>query len=201
MVAASPIRFYFDFNSTFSYLAIQRIDDIATAHGRRVDWRALSLGHLFQAQGIAPPPTIPAKFAYLATDFARSCEMAGLPHRLPAPFPPDVKLARQLFWYLKARDEMRAHVYARAVSRAVFGQGHAVATQAQILAVLADGPEVSEADVAAAATDAVAKQAVVTCLEDAKADGVIGAPFMILDGEPFWGADRLEHLIRRLASA
>ena len=44
-----------------------------------------------------------------------------------------------------------------------------------------------------------AKRAVVEAMDRARADGIIGAPFMVLDGEPFWGADRLDHLERRLA--
>ena len=85
---AEPIRFFFDFNSSFSYIAAQRIDDIAFQYGRTVDWIAVSLGRVFQAQGITPPPLIPAKFKYLALDFARSCEIAGLPSHLPPRMPP-----------------------------------------------------------------------------------------------------------------
>jgi 2-hydroxychromene-2-carboxylate isomerase len=194
----TPIRFYFDFTSTFSYIAIQQIDALAARHGRAVDWRAVSLGHLFQAQGIPAPPTIPAKFAYLATDFARSCAFAGLPCKLPPAFPPDVKLARLAFWSIKARDETRAHAFARAVSSAVFGRGAVVATAAEIAAA---APGFELAEIAAAAADLAAKAAVVAALEDARKDGVVGAPFMILDGEPFWGADRLTQLAARLSGA
>src|SRR5438067_555087 len=132
----TPIRFYFDFTSTFSYIAIQQIDALAAKYGRSVDWRAVSLGHLFQAQGITPPPAIPAKFAYLSIDYPRSCALAGLPCRMPNPFPPDVKLARLAFWYLKARDEQLAHAYARAVTMALFGRGESVATVPEIAAAL-----------------------------------------------------------------
>ena len=79
----SPLRFYFDFTSTFSYIAVQKIDDIAVRHGRDVDWRAVSLGHLLRAQGITPPPAIPAKFKYLALDFARSLRSCGPPVQAP----------------------------------------------------------------------------------------------------------------------
>ena len=192
----TPIRFYFDFTSTFSYIAIQKIDELAARYGRTVDWRAVSLGHVFQAQGVTPPPMVPKKFAYLEIDFPRSCAFAGLPCRMPDPFPPDVKLARVVFWYFKARDEQKSHAYARAISLAVFGHGKPVATAEQIAAVY---PELSAAGVTAAGADPAAKAAVVGSLQDAQADGMIGAPFMVIDGEPFWGADRLDHVAARLA--
>lgn len=196
---AESIRFYFDFNSTFSYIAIHRIDALAARHGRAVDWRAISLGHLFQAQQITPPPTIPAKFKYLAADFARSCAFAGLPSRIPANFPPDVKFARLMFWRLKATDPALAVAFAKAVSTAIFGRGEEVVTPAQVAQACAHLPGITTAEVEAAGQDSAAKRAVVTALEQAVADGMVGAPFFVLDGEPFWGADRMDQLERRLA--
>ncbi len=196
----TPIRFYFDFTSTFSYIAVHKIDALAQRYGRSVEWRAVSLGHLFQAQGITPPPHIPAKFKYLAVDFARSCAVAGLPCRLPEVVPPEVRLVRYLFWVLKAKDEALSHAFAKAITTSVFGEGRSVATPAEIVAACSGLAGLTEADVTAAGSDSQAKRAVVAALDMAKADGMIGAPFMVLDGEPFWGADRLDHLERKLAS-
>ena len=122
--------------------------------------------------------------------------MAGLPCKMPEPFPPDVKIARQVFWYLKARDDARARAFAKALSTAIFGRGDLVASAEEIVAAV---PDVTLDEVNAAAVDPVAKAAVLQALDDAKADGMIGAPFMVLDGEPFWGADRLSQLAARLA--
>ncbi|MDX2224417.1 MAG: DsbA family protein [Rhodospirillaceae bacterium] len=196
-----PIRFYFDFNSTFSYIAIQQIDALAASWGRTVDWRAVSLAHLFKAQNITPPPLNPARFKYLAVDFARSCALAGLPSRLPDPFPPDVKLARLMFWRLKAQDPQRAAAFARAVSAAIFGRGETLATADQIAAACGRTEGPGTAEVAAAEGDFAAKRAVVAALDAALADGMIGAPYFVVDGEPFWGADRLDQMARRLRSA
>jgi 2-hydroxychromene-2-carboxylate isomerase len=198
---AEPIRFYFDFNSTFSYIAVQQIDVLAALWGRSVDWRAVSLARLFKAQNIIPPPLNPAKFKYLAVDFARSCAFAGLPSRLPDPFPPDVKLPRLMFWRLKAQDPARAAAFARAVSAAIFGRGETLASAAEVAAACAALGGISEAEVAAAERDFAAKRAVVAALDAALADGMIGAPFFVVDGEPFWGADRLDQMARRLRSA
>jgi len=197
----APIRFFFDFTSTFSYIAVQQIDVLAARYGRTVRWSAVSLGHLFQAQNVPPPPVIPAKFNYLKIDFARSCAFAGLPCTLPDPFPPEVKLARYAFWRLKARDEALSHAYARAVMSAIFGRGEGVTTAAALAAACKDVPGIDEAEIAAAETDVGAKRAVITALKEAQEAGMNGAPYMILDGEPFWGADRLGQLEARLAAA
>jgi 2-hydroxychromene-2-carboxylate isomerase len=196
---AAPIRFFFDFTSTFSYIAVNKIDDLAARYGRDVDWSAVSLGHLFQAQGVTPPPMIPAKYNYLRIDFARSCAFAGLPHAFPDPFPPDVKLARYAFWRFKARDPALARAFAKAAMGQLFGTGRSIATTAEILAACTGIPEVTEAELEAAGKDMGAKRAVIGAVEAAKAVGMNGAPYMLLDDEPFWGADRLGHLEQRLA--
>ena len=195
---AEPIKFYFDFNSTFSYIAIQRIDELAAKNGRNVDWRAISLGHLFQAQNITPPPSLPAKFKYLSIDFPRSCAMAGLPCKMPASFPPDVRLARYVFWHLKAKDEGLSHRFSKLVSAAIFGRGEDMATAAH-LAQACGSLGLTEAAIEAAGSDSAAKKAVVNALDGAVADGMIGAPFFVVDGEAFWGADRLDQLDWRLS--
>jgi 2-hydroxychromene-2-carboxylate isomerase len=198
MPMTQPVRFYFDFNSTFSYIAIQRIDELAARYGREVDWRVISLGHLFVAQNIVPPPTIPAKLAYLAKDFARSCEFVELPGKVPQVFPPDVKLARLTFWHLKAQSEPLARAFAKAVSMAAFGYGRDVATIDELMAACSGVNGVTREHVVAASEDAQAKRRLVESLKDAVADGMVGAPFFVLDDEPFWGADRMDHLERRL---
>jgi 2-hydroxychromene-2-carboxylate isomerase len=195
---SAPIRFYIDFVSTYSYLAIHRIDDLAARYGRTVDWQVISLGHVFQELKITPPPFIPARLKYNTLDLLRSAEFAGRTFKIPAVFPFDAKLARYAFWSLKAQDEKRARDFALAVMDRTFGQGGSITTFEEIADACAH-LGLSAADIEALATAPAAKRAVVEAMDRARADGIIGAPFMVLDGEPFWGADRLDHLERRLA--
>lgn len=197
---STPIKFYFDLISTYSYIAIHKIDDLAARHGRTVDWIAVSLGHIFQSLEVKAPVFIPARAKYNAIDLARSCEFAGLPFVLPPSFPFDVKVSRYAFWSLKAKDPKLARDFAVAVMTHAFGKGKGIATAAEIAEATAHlGLGVSEIEEAAA--NPAAKRAVILAMESARTDGMIGAPFMVLDGEPFWGADRLDQLERRLASA
>ena len=195
---SAPIRFYFDIVSTYSYLALRRIEDIAARHGRTVDWIAVSLGHIFQSLEIKPPPFIPARLRYNTIDLLRSAAFAGVPFKVPDPFPFDAKVSRYAFWSLKARDPKLARDFAIAVMTRAFGEGRSVMTPAEI-ADACGHLGLSLSDIEQAAADPAAKRAVVEAMDSARADGMIGAPFMVLDGEPFWGADRLDHLERRLA--
>ena len=81
---------------------------------------------------------------------------------------------------------------------ATFGRGQSVASAAEIAAACAHVSGVTQAEVEAAAGDMGAKRAVITAVDTAKAEGMIGAPYMIVDGEPFWGADRLDAVERKL---
>lgn len=193
----APIRFYFDLVSTYSYLAIRRIDEIAARYGREVDWIAVSLGHIFHALEVKPPPFIPARLKYNTVDLLRSAAFLGVTFKIPEGFPFDAKLPRYVFWSLKARDPKLARDFAIAVMTRAFGEGRGVTTAAEV-ADACTHLGLSLADIEAAAANPAAKRAVVEAMDSAKADGMIGAPFMVLDGEPFWGADRLEHLERRL---
>lgn len=195
----APIRLYIDFVSTYSYLVIHKLDHLAARYGRTVDWNVISLGHIFQELKVTPPPFIPARLAYNTIDLLRSAEFAGLAFKIPETFPFDAKLARYAFWSLKANDAELARAFALAVMKRAFGEGGRISTAAEIAdACVSIG--LSVADIEAAAADPAAKRAVVEAMDRARADGMIGAPFMVLDGEPFWGADRLDHLERRLSS-
>ncbi|MGE3475561.1 MAG: 2-hydroxychromene-2-carboxylate isomerase [Rhodospirillaceae bacterium] len=194
---SAPIRFYFDLVSTYSYLVLRRIDGLAARYGREVDWIAVSLGHIFQSLEVKPPPFIPARLKYNSIDLLRSAAFAGVPFKLPDVFPFDAKISRYAFWSLKARDPKLARDFAVAVMTRAFGEGRAVATAADV-AEACGHLGLSLGDIEAAAANPAAKRAVVEAMDSARADGMIGAPFMVLDGEPFWGADRLDQLERRL---
>lgn len=194
----APIRFYIDFVSTYSYLAVHKIDDLAARYGRTVDWNVVSLGHIFHDLKITPPPFIPARLAYNTVDLLRSAAFAGVAFKLPEVFPFDAKLARYAFWSLKAADAKRARDFALAVMTRAFGEGGKIGTAAEIADACAP-LGLGVAEIEAAAANPAAKRAVVEAMDRARADGMVGAPFMVLDGEPFWGADRLDHLERRLS--
>ena len=105
-----------------------------------------------------------------------------------------MKFSRLTFWSLKAENDELARTFAKTVAMAIFGRGEDVVTPEQIAHVCRDLPGITVDRIKAAAADSTAKRAVITALEAAVADGMVGAPYFVLDGEPFWGADRMDQL-------
>jgi 2-hydroxychromene-2-carboxylate isomerase len=190
----APIDFYFDFSSPYSYIASEWIEAVAARHSRALNWHAILLGATFQAAELKSPVAHPIKREYSLRDFARSARFAGLPYTMPAKFPIPTQNAARVFWWLHdTRSPEAAVAWAHAGLRAVFTQGidlsDATALRAQLQAVGIDA-----AGAEAAYTDPLWKERLKRENDAAIAAGVFGAPFFIVDGEPFWGNDRRAQL-------
>ena len=73
----SPIRFYFDFVSAYSYVAMNRIDKVAARYGRVVDWNVVELPEILGYHKATSPRDQPAKFAHNQNDFPRLCKISS----------------------------------------------------------------------------------------------------------------------------
>jgi 2-hydroxychromene-2-carboxylate isomerase len=174
------------------------VEAVAARHGRRVQWHAILLGATFQVAGLKPPVEHPLKRDYVLRDFERSARFAGLPYRAPARFPQATQLAARVFWWLHEQDAARAAAWAHAGLRACFTRNVALDEPAALKALLAESG--IDADAAEAAWSDPAWKARLKAENDAAiAAGVFGAPFFIVDGEPFWGHDRLPQIEAWLA--
>jgi 2-hydroxychromene-2-carboxylate isomerase/acyl-coenzyme A thioesterase PaaI-like protein len=193
---APPIRFYFDFVSAYSYVAMNRIDRVAARHGREVDWHVVVLPDILAHHNATSPRDQPAKFAHNKKDFPRLCRMNGLPVNFPPEVPPyGASLHRLVFLRLQRKDPALAKRFALAVDNRYFGLGKEVRTARQLAsACKIYGVDISIDEIKAAENDRRAKKALADNFEQAVADGMFGAPFVVCDGETFWGADRLDHL-------
>ncbi len=187
------ITFYFDFVSPNSYIAAHGIGDIAAKHARAVDWRPVSLFHIWDAIDHHPLGKPRAKARYLVRDFKRSAEIAGLPLTMPKPFPLDADLARRTFYRIDARDPELARAFALAVFDRYWAGGEDISTSEQIAGNTAE-IGVGADEMVAAADDEAAAAATLTATEEAIEAGAFGVPYIVVDGEPFWGQDRLAHL-------
>lgn len=196
---AAPIDFYFDFSSPYGYLASTRIDDIAERHGRTVRWRPFLLGAAFKTTGQSPLTEQPLRGAYHRRDFARSARLLGVPFRLPDPFPFAAVAPSRAFYWLTDRDPVAAKALARAVFEAAFVTGRAVAS-AELVAELGASVGIERAALQAALDDPEVKTRLRSETDAALALGAFGSPFIFVDGEPFWGSDRLDQVDRWLAT-
>ena len=193
------IEFYFDFSSPYSFIASEWIAALAARHGRTVDWRAILLGATFQAAELKSPVSHPIKREYSLRDFERSARFAGVPLSIPARFPIPTQNAARIFWWLKAQDTERASQWAHLCLRAYFVRGVDLSDVAALKGLAVEfGVEAVEAE--RVWNDPTWKLALKGANEAAIAAGVFGAPFFVVDGEPFWGNDRRVQIERWLES-
>jgi 2-hydroxychromene-2-carboxylate isomerase len=194
----STIDFWFDFSSPYSYIANAWIDSLAERHGRTVRRHAILLGATFQAADLKPPVAYPLKREYVLRDFARSARFEGLPYAPPPVFPIPTQNAARLFWWLNDTQGTQAAAdWARAGLQAVFVRGLAL-HEAPVLKALA-AEHGLDADAAEAVwNDATWKARLKQANDAAIGAGVFGAPFFVVDGEPFWGNDRRAQIERWL---
>lgn len=193
---SEPIRYWFDFASPYAYFAVPGLQEIARQHGRTIEYRPLLLFAVFRAHGISAPLEVPERRRYFFEDMARSAAFAGLRLSEPVRIPFASHLAARLFYGLTAERPDLAEPYVWAVLTRFFGRGEEITTVPALQAVLMGlgvDPERTEALIAAG------RDLLVASVDEAVADGVIGSPYTVVDGEGFFGADRLPQIAWRLA--
>ncbi|MCK6404605.1 MAG: 2-hydroxychromene-2-carboxylate isomerase [Rhodocyclaceae bacterium] len=195
---SEPLEFYFDFSSPYGYLAAERIDELAAKYGRKVKWRPVLLGVIFKATGAAPLTTVPLKGDYAKLDFVRSARFMGIPYNPPSRFPLPTQMAARAYYWLHDRDCAMARAFAKAVYRAFFVEDRDVSDPEVVLAIAA-AVGADCAAVAEAVESLEIKERLKAEVAAALDKGVFGSPFILCDGEPFMGADRLPQLEARLA--
>lgn len=197
---AEPIDFYFDFSSPYGYLVSEKIDALAAQHGRKVRWHPILLGVIFKTTGSAPLTLQhPAKAAYYVGDFARSARFLGVPFKQPSHFPLPTQVAARAYYWLHGQDCALARQFAHAVYRALFVEDRDISDPETIFEISAKNaidrsilePALQTPEIKARLKDEV---------EQAMARGVFGSPTVIIDGETFFGADRLPQIERWLAT-
>jgi 2-hydroxychromene-2-carboxylate isomerase len=193
-MAADRLQLWFEFASTYSYPAVCRAPELARAAGLTLEWRPFLLGPIFQAQGWNDSPfnLYPAKGRYMWRDLERICEKHGLPFRRPSRFPRGSLLAARIAGLVIGEpwctEFVRAVYHANFVEdREIGGRevvGQILETVGQPAAPLLDRAESPES-----------KARLRAATDEGAALGIFGAPTFVVDGELFWGHDRLEDAI------
>jgi 2-hydroxychromene-2-carboxylate isomerase len=193
------IDFYFDFSSPYGYLAAHKFDDIARLYGRTVVWRPILLGVIFKTTGAQPLLDIPIKGPYTRRDMERTARFLGMPLVFPAVMPfPSVAAARAVYW-VQDRDPEQARRLCLTLYDRAFARGEDIRDAAAVIAAAGE-VGIDTAALAEALQDPAVKERLKAENDAAMAAGVCGSPFFVVDGEPFWGADRLDHVERWLAT-
>jgi 2-hydroxychromene-2-carboxylate isomerase len=188
--SASPIDFYFEFSSPYGYIAAEIVDGFEQRVGRPVTWRPMLLGPVFKITGQPPLVEIPMKGEYSKRDFARTARLHKVAYNHPGKFPIGTVAALRAFYWVHDRDPRQARALAKALYRAYFVDGTDISAPATVIEV-ARKSGVDAAALAPALEDPVVKERARREADAAIAAGVFGSPFFIVDGEPFWGCDRM----------
>jgi 2-hydroxychromene-2-carboxylate isomerase len=193
--AREPIDFYFDFLSSYGYFASLRIEALAARHGRAVRWHSMLLGvAVMKTMGLKPLLETPLKRDYVLTDTARYMRRHGLQlkRRLTDPFMDPRAAARGFYWVRRHRPGQEA-AYAHAGLHRYWVEGADLGAPAAV-AALAPVVGAEPAELLAGIESDEARTDLRDAVAASLARGVFGSPFYIVDGEPFWGSDRLELL-------
>lgn len=186
-----PILFYFEFSSPYGYLASEKIDALAAKHGRDVVWKPFLLGPIFKETGSQPLLGIPLKGAYALHDMKRAARFLQVPFQLPDPFPFLSVHAARLSYWAKEEHPDKAKTLMQALYRAAFAEGRDISDQQTVLAIAASLGLPQDA-VLKALHDPAVKERLRREMDEARRAQVFGSPYFIVDGEPFWGHDRLD---------
>lgn len=188
------LDFWFEFASSYSYLAAMRAESLAQEAEIVLRWRPFLLGPIFAAQGWTTSPfnLYPAKGRYMWRDLDRICAARGLALVRPEPFPQNSLLAARLA--LSVPETLLAP-FSRAVYRAEYGEGRSIADK-DVLTKIVENLGLAAAALFERAQSEEIKTRLRRQTQEAQDLGVFGAPtFVAPDGELFWGDDRLEPAI------
>ena len=199
MNGRAPVEFYFEFSSPYGYIASQLADALEQRIGRPLAWRPILLGPVFKTTGQAPLTEIPLKGQYSKRDFERSARWHGVAYSHPPKFPIGTVAAMRSFYWTHDRDPAQARRLAKSLYGAFFAEGRDISEPATVLDI-AQAAGVDRTALAAGLEEPALKERAKREVEGAIGRGVFGSPFFIVDGEPFWGVDRIpmmEDWIRR----
>jgi 2-hydroxychromene-2-carboxylate isomerase len=196
MARQPTLEFWYEFASSYSYLAAMRIEAAAEAAGVAVRWRPFLVGPLFASQGWTTSPfnLYPAKGKNMWRDVEREAARLGLPPLTrPAQFPQNSLSAVRAAIY--GHDQDWLVPFSKAVFTASFAEGRSIAEPAAVVEIL-DSLGLDGTQTVRAATGEANKTRLRVAVEEARSRGIYGAPtFLADDGELFWGNDRLEQAL------
>jgi 2-hydroxychromene-2-carboxylate isomerase len=198
---SATIDYFFAPNSPWTFLGHQRLAVLAQAHSAQVRVMPVDLGQVFSVSGGLPlPKRAPQRQAYRLIELRRFAQHLNVPlNPEPAHFPVAGDPAAKLIVATDAQEGWATAMrLTGAIGAAVWVQERNIADEAT-LAQLLDECGLSESLLALSQTEDV-KARYAANTQAAMDAGVFGAPTYGVEGELFWGQDRLDFLARRLAA-
>ena len=187
--AQKELEVFWDFSSPFAYLGATQVEALAKRTGAKVKWTPILLGGLFKSLGgpEVPLSTFPAaKQQWIAKDLERWAKYWGVPYKFPSRFPTISLKALRLYLALPESHQAR---YRENVFRVNWSEDKDITDEAVLMECVGDA-EVARSALANMNSDEI-KAALRASTERAAKLGVFGVPTFAVDGELYWGQDRL----------
>jgi len=192
---SKQLDFWFDFASTYSYIAAQRVEPLCEAAGLTISYKPFLLGPIFVEQlGIKDSPfnAHPIRGRYMWRDLERLCGKYSLPWRRPTTFPRNSILAARVA--CTGAEESWGAQFVRAAFVANFAEDRDIADPLTLGAIL-EALQLPSTEILERAVSSENKLRLRDQTTQASALGMFGAPNFIVAGEMFFGQDRLEDAI------
>jgi 2-hydroxychromene-2-carboxylate isomerase len=189
------IQFFFELASPYSYLASLQIERLADGASRRIDWCPIDIEVVWSAHGVleAYSAIRQLKRSYIRLDSQRCAQALGISLSKPVTSSRDTKLAKLAYWGLLDSDRELAERFIRATWHAYFHDGKPISSAEELAAATTSLGLERDAIESMASTD-VARKAQDKANSLAIAVGCFGIPWFVIDGEVFFGHDRLPHM-------
>jgi 2-hydroxychromene-2-carboxylate isomerase len=194
---AKMVEFLFDFGSPTSYLAYKRLPAVLARTGATAIHTPMLLGGIFKATGNASPATVPAKGRWMNADLARWAARYAIPFTHNPYFP--INTLHLMRGATGLIGDERFVAYCDAVFDAMWREPRNLGDPAELAPVLRRAGLEAEAFRALIERDDV-KQRLKAATEEAVARGAFGAPTFFVDGELYFGQDRMDFVEEALAA-
>jgi 2-hydroxychromene-2-carboxylate isomerase len=190
---AGSVDFYFDFSSPYGYFAATRLPNITARHSRDIVWRPILLGLAFKFTGATALPLTPLKGDYARNDIERAARLWKIPFTVPSKLPIASQAPVRITYWMASHSPGRKAPAIMALYHSFFVEDRDI-SDPEVAADVVASVGVNGGALLAATQAPEMKERASSETEAAIKRAVFGSPFIIVDGEPFWGSGRLEHV-------
>ena len=183
------VEFYFDYASPYAYVANEVLEK--KLPGAEIIYKPTYLRGLEMFREAMPFTA--RKVVYMSKDLARITHREGIPHCQPSAFPVNgIHGLRGALWCQENAPEM-FRTYHRALFRATWAEDQNVSDKSVVVEIAA-GLKIDRDAFVSGIGDARLKQQLKENTAAAEARGIFGVPSFIVDGELYWGHDRMDYV-------
>ena len=193
------VKFYFDYNSPYSYIASLRVETLCRQAGAELLWLPVVLGGIFQSNEIEPPHTKVNRRKYLFEDLKDLTSYYGIPYQQRSVFIFKPILSLRATLAVPQGPERAKAVHA--LYRGAFAEDLDLGEPEVVARLLGEAGLDGTALVERTQEPAI-KNELKALTDEAIAKGVFGAPtFYVDEVKMFWGQDRMPLLERYLGAS